>query len=156
MPELTKSEAVELHDGGGDRSAMPDFTAKLIQQGQAKGYRFITVDQLVPSSTVSHGHTAADTLGYALLWLQGSLLTQLAGSPDGTGAILDRLAAEYSSGHQQLLVQDRTLGATSARPAGSARRPVWPDTEHVADTERNVSSQTTFGGLHSPRRRAGE
>lgn len=184
MPELTKSEAVELHDGGGDRSAMLDFTAKLIQQGQAKSYRFITVDQLVPSSTVSHGHTASDTLGYALLWLQGSLLTQLAsnmfwwcttvaasltagtmalavignwrqrrrrrhhtrwhpelvtvliaafkeekviertvrrifqweypfalqlvvvndGSPDGTGAILDRLAAEHSSGHQQLLV----------------------------------------------------
>jgi len=184
VPELTKSEAVALHDGGGDRSAMLNFTAKFIQQGQAKGYRFITVDQLLPNSMVSHGRTAFDTIGYALLWLQGSLLVHLAsqlfwwctvviacltaatillalvgnwrqrrryrqqtqwhpdlvtvliaafkeekviertirqifqwdypfalqlvvvndGSPDGTGAILDRLASEYSSGHKQLLV----------------------------------------------------
>jgi biofilm PGA synthesis N-glycosyltransferase PgaC len=184
VPELTKSEAVELHDAGGDRSAMLGFTIKLIQQGQAKGYRFITVDQLLPGSTISHDQTVSDTVGYALLWLQGSFLVQLAsklfwwctavtagltagtvflalvgnwrqcrryqrqtpwhpdlvtvliaayneekviertirrifqwdypfalqvvvvndGSPDATGAILDRLALEYARGRQQLLV----------------------------------------------------
>ncbi len=184
LPELTKSEAVVLHDSGGDRSAMLDFTAKFIQLGQAKGYRFITVDQLLPTSAVSHGQTVFDTIGYTLLWLQSSLLARLAsnlfwwctvvvagltagtillalvgnwrqrrryrqptqwhpdlvtvliaafneekviertirrifqwdypfalqlvvvndGSPDGTGAVLDRLASEYSSSHRQLLV----------------------------------------------------
>jgi biofilm PGA synthesis N-glycosyltransferase PgaC len=184
VPELTKSEAIELHDAGGDRSAMLGFTIKLIQQGQAKGYRFITFDQLLPVSTVSHGQTIFDTIGYVLLWLQSSLLAHLAstmfwwctvviacltagtillalvgnwrqrrryrrraqwhpelvtvliaaykeekviertirrifqweypfalqlvvvndGSPDGTSAILDRLATEYSSYPQQLLV----------------------------------------------------
>jgi biofilm PGA synthesis N-glycosyltransferase PgaC len=184
VPELTKSEAVELHDSGGDRSAMLAFTIKFIQQGQAEGYRFITVDQLLPTPTVSHGKTVSDTIGYALLWLQGSFLAQLAsklfwwctavtagltagtvllalvgywwqhrgyrrqtqwhadlvtvliaafneekviertirrifqwdypfalqvvvvndGSPDATGAILDRLALEYSHDRQQLLV----------------------------------------------------
>lgn len=78
VPELTESEAVELHDGGGDRSAMLGFTIKLIQQGQAKGYRFITVDQLLPGPAASRGQTVSDTAGYALLWLQGSFLVQLA------------------------------------------------------------------------------
>lgn len=78
VPDLTRSEAVVLHDGGGDRSAMLDFTVKLIQQAQSKGYRFITVDQLLPNPPISHGRTVYDTIGYLSLWFQGLLLADLA------------------------------------------------------------------------------
>ncbi len=78
VPELSKSEVITLHDSGGDRSAMLDYTVKVIQQGQVKGYRFITIDELLPVPVVAHGQSVYDTIGYVLLWLQGSLVAQLA------------------------------------------------------------------------------
>ena len=47
MHELTKGNIILLHDGGGDRSQTVEALPKIIEELRAKGYRLVTVSQLL-------------------------------------------------------------------------------------------------------------
>jgi len=67
---------IEMHDTGGkDDAATVRLTVRIIQKGQALGYRFMTVDQLLRQQTGTNPVRRAqpdldDRIGYALSWAE--------------------------------------------------------------------------------------